>query len=134
MGLYATQRDGHGSSIANNTGLYWSNSRYVYCYSNSTSDRATIVTPTGQAYSSRSVWRVYSINQQSPSGITLSLSSSASLSNEGVFTCRMTSSSGQIRDMSFAIYNRPIGKCSGKNIATNLKIEADNFATTCKSL
>ena len=95
--------------IANNTALSWRYKQYyevyIRCYSNTTSDIATIVLPNGLEYSSYN-GGTYTISRRSPAGINLY--TRYSTPTTGIYTCRMTSPSGQVRDVSFGIFTTTI--------------------------
>ena len=94
----------HGNSIANNTALSWDYGDWVvvHCYSNSTLDRAVIVTPNGRNYSDLKNDDRYTITRQSPSGILFEANGGAT---PGIYTCIMMGPNHQVRDMSFGIYD-----------------------------
>ena len=114
VGLYVSGSYSINSqSIANNTALSWGyryNRVSVRCYSKSTSDTGTIVLPNGMEYSSYNGGTYgYTISRQSPAGINF-YTSRYSAPTTGIYTCRMTSPSGQVRDVSFGIFGTTISE------------------------
>lgn len=112
IGLYVSGSVGVSSgSVANNTALLRqsSNRVYVYCYSNSTLDRVTLVIPSGAEYSSTSSG-YYTIGQLNPSGVWF-YTSSRSYYNppRGLYTCKSSNSEGKIMEMTFGFYTTAIG-------------------------
>ena len=113
MGLYVYDtRSNTGYSIANNTGLSWRNGYRisVYCYSNSTLDSATIVAPDDTEYTSYGSHQ-FDIHQQHPAGIEMQ-TDTYNNPRFGIYTCRMNSSTGHLREMSFGIYQTSVGECN----------------------
>ena len=122
VGLYVFESyDINQQSIANNIALSWrgNNGVYIECYSNSTTDTGTLLLPNGLEYSSYSS-RTYTINRQSPSGINI-YTSRYNTPIVGIYTCRMTSPNGQVRDMSFGVYTTTIRRFH--NFLSPLKIK-----------
>ena len=113
VGLYVYDTRGNtGYSTANNTGLSWRNGYRisVYCYSNSTLDSATIVAPDDIEYASYTSSQ-FNIHQQHPAGIRMQ-THTRSIPRFGIYTCRMNSSTGHLREMSFGIYQTSVGECN----------------------
>ena len=122
VGLYVSESYGiNQQSIANNTALSWRRNYRVRvrCYSNSTTDTGTLLLPNGLEYSSYSSG-TYSIDRQSPSGIDF-YTSTYYTPAVGIYTCRMTSRNGQVRDMSFGVYTTTISRFH--NFLSPLKIK-----------